>query len=136
MTQAELDAAISEIIVAQDKPRSTQNSHRRKQWENRRNWRLCTIRQTCKLGSLKNYEALYKFYDQFNHRIYWVSCLSSPGGIFAGVHYDRERHHFRRHSYNSKWLRNFAERQVRKYSGEISNGAMYRKIFDYDWSCI
>ncbi|MBQ7704402.1 MAG: hypothetical protein IJT73_03100 [Selenomonadaceae bacterium] len=137
MTQEELNAAISEIIVAQEKFKSTGNSHKRKQWENRRNWRLCTVGETCKLGSFKDYDALYKFYDEnFPQWISWVRWLSGPGGIFAGVHYCKRRRHFCRYSFNNKWLRNFAERVVRRYKGEISNGSMYRKIFDYQWGCI
>lgn len=53
MTQEELDATIAELIIAQEKPKSTGNSHRRKQWENRCNWHLCTMGKTCKLGYVK-----------------------------------------------------------------------------------
>ena len=143
MTQEELDAAIAEIIIPAETPKSTGNSHRRKQWENRRNWRLCIVGQTCKFGSLKDYDALYKYYDDL-YKFYgifipwngWIDWICSPGGIFAGVYYDTDRHYFKHHSYNKKWLRNFAERKVRKYEGEISKGGMYRRIFDYQWSCI
>ena len=37
MTQKELDATITYLIIVQEKPKSTGNSYRRKQWENRRN---------------------------------------------------------------------------------------------------
>ena len=142
VTQEKLDEKIAEIIIPTEKPKSTGNSHRRKQWENQRNWRLCTIGQTCKLGSLKDYEALYNYYDEL-YKFYgifkswngWIDWICSPGGIFAGVHYYTDRHYFKHHSYNKKWLRNFAERRVRKYKGEISKGSMYRKIFDYVWEC-
>ena len=136
MTQEELNMVIAEIIIPAEKPKSTGNSHKRKQWENLRNWRLCTIGESCKLGSLKDYEELCKFYDQFKHWIGWIGWICSPGGIFAGVYYDTDRHYFKHHSYNKKWLRNFAERRVRKYKGEISKGGMYRRFFDYQWSCI
>ena len=72
MTQDELDAVIAELIIVQKKTKGTGNSHKRKQWENRRNWRCCTIRQTCKLGSLRDYEELYKFYDRFPQCIGWL----------------------------------------------------------------
>ena len=39
MTQEELNKMIDEIIIPQEKPKSTGNSHKRKQWENRKYWR-------------------------------------------------------------------------------------------------
>ena len=81
MTQEELNKAISEIVIPTEKPKSTGNSHRRKQWENRRYWWQCTVGKTCKLGSLKDYEELYRFYYKFNHYIHWVSWISSSGRL-------------------------------------------------------
>ena len=53
MTPDELDTAIAEIVTQQLKPRRTQNSHIRKEWEKRRIWRLCTVGKSCKLGAYK-----------------------------------------------------------------------------------
>ena len=69
MTQENLDGLITELIVLEEKPKSTGNSHKRKRWEKQKYWHLCTIGKSCKLGSLKDYEELYKFYDSFNHLI-------------------------------------------------------------------
>lgn len=95
MTQDELDVAIDKVIIVQNKPKSTGNSHKRKQWENRLNWRRCTIRQTCKLGSLKDYENLYKFYGRFPQYLFWVMCLKSPNRKLSHVTYDVEKHRFK-----------------------------------------
>ena len=136
MTQDELDAAIAEVVIIQDKPKSTGNSHKRKQWENRRNWRRCTIRQTCKLGSLKDYEELYKFYDRFPQFTGWLTFPQSLDTGLSSLTYDEEKHQFTWHSYHSKYHRKTAARHVRKYKGEIANGGMYRKIYDYYQCCI
>ena len=53
MTQEELDMTIAELIITQEKLKSTENSYKCKQWENRRNWHLCTMRKTCKLAYVK-----------------------------------------------------------------------------------
>ena len=57
MTQEELNKMIDEIIIPQEKTKSTGNSHKRKQWENRKYWRLCTIGKSCKIGKIKTCEA-------------------------------------------------------------------------------
>ena len=138
MTREEIDALISEIIILQEKPKSTGNSHRRKQWENRRNWRRCTINQTCKLGSLEDYEELYKFYDSRPYYLGYVPYLylQSSDRFLSYITYEVEKHQFKWVSYHSKYHRNTAARHVRKYEDEISNGGMYRKIYDYYQSCI
>ena len=136
MTREEIDALISEIIILQENPKSTGNSHSRKQWENHRNWRRCTIRQTCKLGSLKDYEELYKFYNRFNQWLGWVNYLQSEDRKLSYITYEVKKHQFKWVSYNSKYHRKTAARHVRRYKGEISNGGMYRKIYDYYQSCI
>lgn len=133
MTQDELDAAIAEVIIIQDKPKSTGNSHKRKQWENRRYWRLCTIGETCKFGSPKDYEKLCNFYDKFPH---WISCSASWCCGLSYLNYGEDKHHFTWYSYHSKYHRKTAARHIRKYKGEISNGGMYRKIYDYYQCCI
>lgn len=136
MTQDELDAAIAEVIIIQDKPKSTGNSHKRKQWENRRNWRRCTIRQTCKLGSLKDYEELYKFYDRFSQFTVWLTFPQSLDTGLSSLTYNEKKHKFTWHSYHSKYHRKTAARHVRKYRDEIADGSMYRKIYDYCQCCI
>lgn len=135
MTQEELDDLIAELIVAQEKPRSTGNSHKRKQWENRRNWRRCTVSQTCKLGSLKDYEELYKFYDIFPRCLGWLTFPQSLETSLSSLTYDEEKHQFTWHSYHSKYHRKTAARHVRKYKGKIAKGSMYRKIYDYVYEC-
>ena len=136
MTQEKLDALISEVIIPQEKPSNTRNSHHRKQWENRRNWRRCTIRQTCKLGNLKDYEKLYQFYNKFNQWLDWISYLQSSDGRLSHITYEVKKHKFKWVSYNSKYHRKTAARRVRRYKGEITNGGMYKKIYDYFQSCI
>ena len=49
--------------------------------------------------------------------------------------YDEDKHHFTWYSYHSKYHRKTVARHVRKYKGEISNGSMYRKIYDYVYAC-
>lgn len=134
VTQGELDEVIAELIIPQKKPKSTDNSHKRKQWEKQRYWRLCTIGESCKLGSLKDFGELYEFYDSFNHWIRRFQWLSSYGRM-AGYHYIVEENYFRKWSCNRKWLRKYAQRRVRRYRGEIADGCMYRKIYDYVWEC-
>ena len=134
MTQEEFDLLITELIVPEEKLKSTGNSHKRKQWEKQKYWHLCTIGKSCKLGSLKDYEEIYKFYDSFNHWIRRFQWLSRYGRM-AGWHYDIASHCFKRWSCNRKWLRDYAGRKVRQYSGEIVDGGMYRKIYDYVWEC-
>lgn len=83
MTKEELDMVIAEIIIPAEKPKSTGNSHKRKQWENRRNWRLCTIGESCKFGSLKDYDELCNFYEQCDNGINWGKLYyQSLGNIF------------------------------------------------------
>ncbi len=136
MTVEELDAAIAETIIPQEKPRSTQNSHRRKQWENRRHWRICTVGQSCKIGGQKDYDECYALYEACNYRGAWLLYLTCCWGGLGRISYNNERHHFVRYSYNVKGLRREAERKLRRYKGEIVNGSMYKRIFDYQWSCI
>ena len=64
MTDEELNAAIAEIIIPQEKPKSTGNSHRRKQWENEKYWYLCTKRKSCKLGKVKICELVGRGYNK------------------------------------------------------------------------
>lgn len=134
MTQEELDSKIAELIVLEENPPSTGNSHKRKQWEKQKYWRLCTIGESCKFGSLKDYDEVYNFYDKFNHWIRRFMTLGTSGRL-AGFYYSVESHHFKKWSHNKKWLRKYAQHQVRRYSGEIANGNMYRKIYDYVWEC-
>lgn len=136
MTNEALDLLIKEIVIPQEKPKSIGNSHKRKQWENRQNWRRCTIRQTCKLGSLKEYEKLYQFYDRFNQWLGWVNYLQSEDRKLSYITYEVNKHQFKWVSYNSRYHRKTAARCVRRYKDEIANGGMYRKIYDYFQCCI
>ena len=136
MTIEELEATIAELIIQQEKPKSTGNSHKRKQWENRRNWRRCTVSQTCKLGGLKDYEELYKFYDNFPQYLSWVMYLQSEDRRLSYITYDVKKHQFKWVSYHYKYHRKMAAQYVRRYKGEIADGSMYRKIYDYYQCCI
>ena len=136
MTEENLDAMIREVIIPQIKSQSTGNSNKRKQWENRRNWRRCTVGQSCKLGGLKDYEKLYKFYDSFPHYLSWVMYLQSVDRRLSYITYDVEKHQFKWVSYHYKYHRKMATQYVRRYKGEIANGGMYRKIYDYYQCCI
>lgn len=134
MTQEELDATIAELIIPQAKPKSTGNSHKRKQWEKQRYWRLCTIGESCKFGSLKDYEELCKFYDSFPHSFGLFHHAAWCGGL-SYLNYDEDKHQFTWYSYHSKYARKTAARHVRKYKGEIVDDSMYRKIYDYVYEC-
>ena len=124
MTQDELDTAIAELIIPQEKAKNTGNSHKRKQWENRRNWRRCTVGQTCKLGGLKDYEELYKFYYSFPQYLGWATYLQSEDRRLSYITYDVEKHQFKWVSYHYKYHRKMAAQYVRRYKGDIANGGM------------
>ncbi len=142
MTQEELDAAIADLIVAQDKPKNTGNSHKRKQWENRRNWQLCTIGRTCKTGYAKicplakQKPATRNVYKSW---LCWECCVDlhsywRMSGVFYSCDSDT---HYKRFSYNCKGLRVAFNRLFRRtFKGDIGNFGYYRKIFDYAWECI
>ena len=145
MTVEELDAAIAEIIIPQEKPKSTGNSHKRKQWENRRNWRLCTIGKSCKLGYIKICPIAKikapKFRFSKSPRCDDCICnykLESPWGIYMGwVSYDCDRRRYRKFSYNCTEFRRELNRRLRRtFKGEIGNYSYYRKIFEYQWECV
>lgn len=129
MTQQELDAAIAEIIIPQKKSRSTQNSHRRKQWENRRNWRLCTIGESCKIGVIKSCKEPYDFFSPRCEDCYGKWWLSSNGR--GGVCTDDCKSRYKKFSWNSKSLRDFNNRCVRRYKGDIGDYCYYKKMFEY-----
>ncbi|MBQ6006344.1 MAG: hypothetical protein IJT57_05060 [Selenomonadaceae bacterium] len=130
MTLDELDATIAEVIIPQLRPRSTQNSFRRKQWENQRIWRLCTAGKSCKLGAYKQI-----FNDGKNHEDLEYFSLESYYRGIAGMFRSKWSSRVREYSYNKKFIRRYANRHVRHYSGEIGNHSFYRKIFDYEWEC-
>lgn len=141
MTLEELNAAMAEIIIPQEKPKSTGNSHRRKQWENKKYWHLCTKWKSCKLGKVKHCELVGKEKNTGRYNRLCEDCfcfLHEPRfsiGL-AGVFFDCDSDRFRRYSYNSKILRNYSNRAVRRYKDEIAEGSMYRKIFEYAYSCV
>ena len=147
MTQEELDATIAELIVPQEKPKSTGNSHKRKQWENRRNWRLCTIGKSCKMAYVKICP-MAKIKSPNFRRFKSPLCgdcicnLSSPWGIYMGwVSYDCDRSRYRKFSYNCTGFRRELNRLIRRRTkrtdkDDIGNYSYYRKIFDYVWGCV
>ena len=138
MTNEELNLQIEKIILPQEKPKSTGNSHRRKQWENRRNWRLCTIGKSCKVAYVKVYP-LAKIkapnFRRFKSSL-CIDCicdLSSPWG-FCGVSYDCDKLRYIKFSYNCTGFRRALNRLIRRTcKGEIGNYSYYKKIFEYKW---
>jgi len=54
----------------------------------------------------------------------------------AGINFDCDSGRFKKYSYNSKILRNYSNRHVRRHKDEITKGGMYKKIFDYAYGCI
>ena len=146
MTAEELDAAIAEIIIPQEKTKSTQNSHRRKQWENKKYWRLCTVGESCKLGIIKSCELAKqkKFALNQDRSLICEECsgtfgLHSPYHMAGFYNYDCNTH-YRRYSYKHTGYRRCVNRWIRRYESnlenEIGNYGYYRKIFEYDWDCI
>lgn len=139
MTSKELDTAIAEIIIPQEKPKSTGNSHRRKQWENKKYWHLCTKWKSCKFGKAKKCKLVGKEKNLARFCIICKDCFCFQhigfGGM-AGVNFDCYTGRFEKYSYNSKELRDYSNRKVRRYKKELADGGMYRKIFDYSWRCV
>lgn len=139
MTEDELTAEIEKIMIVQEKPRSTQNSHRRKQWENQKYWRLCTKQKSCKLGKVKICELVGKI----DRKTYYRRCENcccfwrNPRRFerLAGIRFDCENGRFKKYSYHNKFSRFFAQKAVRRYKDDIGNFSFYRKIFDYEWEC-
>lgn len=140
MTSEELYTAIAEIIIPQEKLKSTSNSHRRKQWENKKYWHLCTKWKSCKFGKVKHCELVgsEKNTGRYNRLCEDCFCfLNEPrfSMRIAGIFFDCDSSRFKKYSYHSKILRNCSNRAVRRYKKEIGNFSYYRKIFDYEWSC-
>ena len=140
MTEQELDAAIAEIIIPHEKPKSTGNSHRRKQWENEKYWHLCTKWKSCNVGKVKNCELVgsEKNTGKYNRLCEDCFCFLNRarfGMGLAGVVFDCENGRFKKYSCNSKILRNCGNRTIRRYKDDIGNFSYYKKIFDYAYSC-
>ena len=142
MTPEELNVMIKELIIPQEKPKSTGNSHRRKQWENRRNWRLCTIGKSCKVAYVKVCP-LAKIkapsFRRFKSSL-CIDCifdLSSTWGGFCGVSYDCDKLRYIKFSYNCTGFRRELNRRLRRTcKGDIGNYSYYKKIFEYKWECV
>lgn len=130
MTQKELDYLISELLVAKNKPRSTGNSHKRKQWENRRHWRLCTVGESCKIGVIKSCRENY--WSQCCEKCYGLWGLASygKGGVYTRNCKGRYRK-FSTSNFDSKTLKVVKRvecRTPRRYKGDISNGSEYKRL--------
>lgn len=144
MTSEKLDAAIAEIIIPQEKSKSKGNSHKRKQWENRQNWRHCTIGKSCKLGYIKICPIAKmkapKF--RFSKSPLCDDCicnygLASSWSFMVGVSYDCDSRRYKKYSYNCTGFRRELNRRFRRtVKGEIGNYSYYRKIFEYQWECV
>ena len=143
MTAEELNLLIKAIIIPQEKPKSTGNSHRRKQWENRRYWRLCTIGESCKMAYIKICPSAKIKAPNFRY-IKSPLCkdcicyLSSPWGVYmGGVSYDCDKARYIRYYNNCTGFRRELNRRIRRTcKGEIGNYSYYKKIFEYQWKCI
>ena len=142
MTHDEFDTVIAELIIPQEKTRSTGNSHRRKQWENQRYWRLCTMGMSCKLSYVKVCPIAKQV--PLKHHIKSPTCwdcvcygFSSPL-IMGGVGYCCAfGTYYKRWSNNRKWLRvAFNRRFRRNFKGDVGNYGYYRRVFDYEWECV
>ncbi len=146
MTTEELDELIKEIIIPQEKPKSTGNSHKSKQWENRRNWRLCTIGKSCKMAYVKVCPIAKIKNPKFRYskNSLCVDCicdLSSPWGMFVSIDYDCDRGRYKKFSYNCTGFRRYLNRLIRRRTNniekyDIGNNGYYKKIFEYKWACV
>lgn len=135
MTLKELDVAIAEIIIPQVKPKNTGNSHRRKQWENEKYWHLCTKWKSCKVSKVKNCELVGKGYNSLCRDCFCFLNGARFGMGLAGIFFDCDSGRFKTYSCNSKILRNYGNRAVRRYKDDIGNFSYYKKIFDYYYNC-
>ena len=139
LTEEELTAEIEKIIIFQEKPKSTGNSHRRKQWENKKYWHLCTKQKSCKLGKVKICELVGNIDRKIIHpRCDDCSCYWQNPRRFerlAGIQFDCNTGRFEKYSYHNKFSRHFAKKHVRRYKEDIGNFSFYKKIFDYEWDC-
>lgn len=130
MTQEELDDLIAELIVVQDKPRSTGNSHERKQWENQRYWRLCTVGESCKIGVIKS--CTENYWSPCCKQCYgrWGLASYGKGGVYT--RYCRGRYRkFSSSNFDNKTLKaikRVERRTPRRFKGDISNGAEYKRL--------
>lgn len=130
MTQEEFDATIAKLIIPQEKPRSTGNSHRRKQWEQRRNWRLCTVGESCKLGVIKSCKEDY--WSPCCEKCYgrWGLSSHGRGGVYTRDCKGRYRK-FSSSNFDSKTrkvIKRLECRTPRRFKGEISNGSEYKRL--------
>jgi len=144
MTLEEMNFAIAEKIIPQEKPKSTGNSHRRKQRENKKNWHWCTKWKSCKVGKAKKCELVGKI----DRKIYYKSCedcfcfWENPRfyNRLAGVSFDCLTGRFEKYSYNStsrrRWVNRWVRRYVNNVENELGNYGYYRKIFEYAWDCV
>ena len=145
MTTEKLDALIKEIIIPQEKPPSTGNSHKRKQWENRRNWRLCTIGKSCKMAYVKICP-LAKIKTPHFRRFKSPLCVDcicdlSSRGMFGFIDYDCDRMQYKKFSYNCTGFRRYLNRLIRRRTNniekyDIGNYSFYKKNFEYKWACV
>ena len=98
---------------------------------------LRVILDTTRLQTAKKSISAGKFFCfRFNQWLTRVNYLQSEDRKLSYITYEVKKHQFKWVSYHSKYHRKTAARHVRRYKGEISNGGMYRKIYDYYQSCI
>ncbi len=130
MTQEELDDLIAELIVVQDKPRNTGNSHERKQWENQRYWRLCIVGESCKIGVIKSCRENY--WSPCCKQCYgrWGLASYGKGGVYTRYCKGRYRK-FSSSNFDNKTLKaikRVERRTPRRFKGDIFNGAEYKRL--------
>ncbi len=137
MTNEELNAAISEIILPQVKPRRKGNSYFRKQYEKHRLKKFLPPKKfweiyntTPHISNFLHYAGYFLLYLD-NH----LSC-SKIGNPNLGICYNlltgrkklleyctpRRWVKFQRH------MKKFKRRSSRRFKGEISNGSKYKRL--------
>lgn len=133
MTDSELDLAIAEIIIPQEKPKSTKNSYFRKCFDKRRLNKMISPRKLknvaedfykrfIRLGMSDN-DYILKDSDMFIRGVYKYPCCkynSLTGRLKKSL--SKKAVRIRR------LMKRIRRRQPRKIKSEIADGSAYKKI--------
>ena len=139
MTPTNFDAAIKEIIISQEKPRSTGNSFFRKLNDKRR-WRRLIKPELLKNPARNFYNRFIKpsnSWDIFSDYDYIYFC--GIGGIYrgvGGVRYSSLTGRLklcancepRRKVKTKRIVKRLQRRNPRRFKGDIANGAEYKRL--------
>ena len=138
MTAEELDAAISKIIISQEKPRRSKNSYFKKQYEK------LHLRKF--INPVKMKTAATDFFNSFSKlRLpdsYWHSTdydhmdIWSRGRFFLGVRYSALTGRFKLLSNcvpkkdvkNRRFMKKIQSRALRRFTGKISDGSAFKRV--------